>query len=469
LEDRAVPSTFTVTNQNDSGAGSLRDTLAAAQAGDQITFRSDVHNINLKSGELLINKSVDIEGTGANNLSISGSNQSRVFDIARETTGPVTIAGLTITGGRSDKTTANVPGVGGGILNLGSGPLNLNNDVVSYNVALGDKSISPLFGAAAAAWGGGAANFGTLNVSGTTFFANLAQGGDNSTGSSLSGLGTGGGIFNGGSLNVTGSTFAANVALGGNNNVGPIHTGHGVGGGISSGGSQVTVTGSTFTANLAQGGNNNQVTPPVSTADGPDDGFGGGLAVFLGTASVNQTTFAYNLAHGGKNGSGNSGSLGVGGGAFILNYSGVISPLGSVSATFTNSVFTGNAAVGGDGTTPNTNGGAGQGGGLATVSDINGATSTVSGSTFTENLAQGGAGCGSGAQQGAGLGGGLFSDNPSVLTLSTSHVNDNTANGNPGRGGGVASLGTFNNDGSNDISGNHASTSNPDVYNPVSL
>ena len=172
------------------------------------------------------------------------------------------------------------------------------------------------------------------------------------------------------------------------------------------------------------------------------------------------------------------------------DYSGVISPPGSVSATFTNSIFTHNAAVGGDGTTPNTNGGAGQGGGLATVSgpqgggtttasainpllipppSSNGATSTVSGSTFTENLALGGAGRGSRAQQGAGLGGGLFSDAPSVLTLSTSDVNDNTANGNPGRGGGVASLGTFNDDGSNDISGNHASTSDPDVYNPVSL
>jgi hypothetical protein len=33
LEDRTVPSTFTVTNTNDSGAGSLRDAIAQAQSG----------------------------------------------------------------------------------------------------------------------------------------------------------------------------------------------------------------------------------------------------------------------------------------------------------------------------------------------------------------------------------------------------------------------------------------------------
>src|SRR6516164_2290337 len=38
LEDRAVPSTLTVLNNLDSGAGSLRDLLAGAHPGDMIQF-----------------------------------------------------------------------------------------------------------------------------------------------------------------------------------------------------------------------------------------------------------------------------------------------------------------------------------------------------------------------------------------------------------------------------------------------
>jgi hypothetical protein len=38
LEDRCLPSTLTVSSTADSGPGSLRDTLAAAQSGDTIVF-----------------------------------------------------------------------------------------------------------------------------------------------------------------------------------------------------------------------------------------------------------------------------------------------------------------------------------------------------------------------------------------------------------------------------------------------
>jgi hypothetical protein len=464
LEDRTVLSTLTVMNINDRGPGSLRQAILDANSNDTINFAPALagKTITLTTGELDITKSVNIMGPGASNLSISGNNTSRVFDV---TSGTVTIAGLTITAGRSDKNAVVLPSVGGGILNQGT--LTLTSDVVSFNQAIGDPNKGPLFNIAGASWGGGAANLGTLTVTGSTFIANLAQGGNNSTGS-LSGLGTGGGIFNGGTLNVAGSTFAANAALGGNNNVGPIHTGHGVGGGISSGGSQVTVTGSTFTANLAQGGNNNQVKPPVSTADGPDDGFGGGLAVFLGTASVDHTAFSYNVTRGGENGSTSLGSLGVGGGLFVLNYTGVLAPpTGTVSATVSNSTFTGNAAIGGAGENgiPSGNG---EGGGLANVSNtinstILGATTTVSNSTFSKNLALGGPGGDDCASQGAGSGGGLFNDSGSTLTLTGSQVKENSAIGNPGIGGGVYTLGKFVNNGTNDISNNHASTSNDNI------
>jgi hypothetical protein len=51
LEDRTVLSTLTVLNNADSGAGSLRDILAAAQSGDTIVFDpSLLHETTLTSG-----------------------------------------------------------------------------------------------------------------------------------------------------------------------------------------------------------------------------------------------------------------------------------------------------------------------------------------------------------------------------------------------------------------------------------
>jgi hypothetical protein len=65
LEDRTVPSTLTVTSAADSGTGSLRAEIAAAQSGDTINFAPSLagQTITLTSGELAINKSLTI-GTG---------------------------------------------------------------------------------------------------------------------------------------------------------------------------------------------------------------------------------------------------------------------------------------------------------------------------------------------------------------------------------------------------------------------
>src|SRR5438270_7587684 len=115
LEDRTVPSTLTVLNNLDSGAGSLRAAIAGASGGDTIVFDPGLNGqtIALTSGELAINKSLDIEGPGADKLAVSGSDKNRVFDISEGLT--VRIAGLTITHGRT------LSGQGGaGILNMGS-------------------------------------------------------------------------------------------------------------------------------------------------------------------------------------------------------------------------------------------------------------------------------------------------------------------------------------------------------------
>ena len=99
LEERTVLSTLTVTNNLDSGAGSLRAAIKAAGSGDTIVFAPtlDGQTITLTSGELAISKSLDIEGPGASLLAVSGNNAGRVFDVSQnQKTVAVTIAGLTI-------------------------------------------------------------------------------------------------------------------------------------------------------------------------------------------------------------------------------------------------------------------------------------------------------------------------------------------------------------------------------------
>ena len=85
LEDRTVPSTFLVTTTADNGAGSLRSALLAANAvsgADTILFSSSVHGtITLTSGELSITDDLTIAGPGADRLSVSGNDASRVFHI----------------------------------------------------------------------------------------------------------------------------------------------------------------------------------------------------------------------------------------------------------------------------------------------------------------------------------------------------------------------------------------------------
>src|SRR5579871_6990759 len=82
LETRALLTTLTVTNDNDSGTGSLRGQLAAAHAGDTINFAPSAYGtINLTSGPLQVATSVNVKGPGAKLVTVSGSGQSTVFDV----------------------------------------------------------------------------------------------------------------------------------------------------------------------------------------------------------------------------------------------------------------------------------------------------------------------------------------------------------------------------------------------------
>jgi hypothetical protein len=272
LEDRNLLSTYTVDHLADDLvgrglSGSLRYCITQAADGDTITFGVQ-GTITLTQGELAISKDLDIEGPGADQLTISGNHQNRVFDISGGVM--VTVAGLTISDGQI------VGANGGGILNDAS-TLNLAEDVLSHNQALGLPGGSPRGGAIENRAGA------TLIATDSLFTDNQAIGGAGG------GTGTGGAIAIGlqGSLGHTANlrhcTFIGNEAIG-------------TDGGAAAGGALFTrtevpstVTDCTFLDNQSIGG------------DGGTSGFSRGGAIYniAGPLIVVNNTFLENQAIGG--------------------------------------------------------------------------------------------------------------------------------------------------------------------------
>jgi len=83
----AGAATFTVTNLNDAGAGSLRDAVTqanAASGADTIQFQSGLTGtILLASGEIRVSDTVTIAGPGASRVKIDGGGASRLFKVQR--------------------------------------------------------------------------------------------------------------------------------------------------------------------------------------------------------------------------------------------------------------------------------------------------------------------------------------------------------------------------------------------------
>lgn len=185
-------STFVMSADVNAPEG-LRSVLAAAIDGDTVTFGAPVFStpqtVNLGGTELAITRAITIQGPGADRLTISGGNNSRIFSVAPGLAG-VTINDLTITQG------GNVPN-GGGI--FASSLLNLNRVRLTGN---------------AAAVSGGAIynNYQTINLNECTFSNNTVVNGQ------------GGGIYsqNQGSgtplvtgiLNIRRTTFSGNQVSG---------------------------------------------------------------------------------------------------------------------------------------------------------------------------------------------------------------------------------------------------------------
>lgn len=169
--------TFTVTNTNDSGAGSLRQAILDANVNnenDTINFDPAVFStpqkIVLTTGQILIDadkasgatKSLTINGTGANQLTISGNNNSRVIAIERDS--QAIISGVKITEGNGVGG-GDYFGSGGGILVKGGYPgENTNLLLLKDSIIGGNQSLT--------SGGGGITIYGTKTTIINTTIAN---------------------------------------------------------------------------------------------------------------------------------------------------------------------------------------------------------------------------------------------------------------------------------------------------------
>jgi hypothetical protein len=333
LEDRTVLSTLTVTSVADSGAGSLRAVLGAAHGGDTIRFDHHLtgQTITLTSGELVIDKSLAIDGPGADRLTVSGHDASRVFDITASGA-HVTISGLTIAhgmatqgGGIDNAGTLSVADVvladnqavgstgndgdGGAIFNEMGATLAVTHARFLHNHAVGGAPDAT--GNAGNALGGAIANFGgSATIGHSTFTDNQAVGDDSGTGDHSSpgtgptpdvihSTGAGGAIANeeGGTLLITGSTLADNLVRGGLRATSTFGVGFGNGGAIHNS-ATLTVRHTSFTGNQAIGADG------ISGVSGGNGSGGAIVNGFLGNASVSDSTFTGNQATGGAGGVG---------------------------------------------------------------------------------------------------------------------------------------------------------------------
>ena len=208
--DTLIVNTLIDENDNSCGDGdcSLRDAIITSSSGDTITFNV-AGTINLYFGELLIDKSLTING--GHEIIVSGRNSTRVFNV---TAGNVTFDSLSIINGNIQTIDCGGSGskCGGGIMIQNSGgAVTVTNSTLSAN---------------SAEYGGGIFNNdGMLTVSNSTLSVNSADFGGGIynnissmvtvTNSTLSGnpANFGGGIFSGGTATVSNSTLSANSAI----------------------------------------------------------------------------------------------------------------------------------------------------------------------------------------------------------------------------------------------------------------
>ena len=387
--------TLTVTNGNDSGAGSLRDALTAAAAGDVITFGAGVTQVLLHS-QLGITKNLTVNGPG---VTLDGQLKGRVLHVA--TGASATLRGLTITRG----------------LLAGKG--------IDWNGTANSGS----------SWGAGIRNDGALVLDGVQVVGNYATGG-----------GAGGNPYGGG-----GGGSGVRVALGGS-----YLYGAGANGGASSGyaGGDGAIDNPTGGLGISMGGNgsNGGGAGGGGGRNGALGGGGGGWAGGGGGAGGYAGAGGGGYGGGGGHwtgGGGSNGTAGGGGGTSPgANHGGAggAASAGSDGHALSGGTGGGGGYVvlggvwlgGGGGAAGNagSNGGAAAGG----IYNAAGATLTVQGAgcAVSANLAAGGGG--SGYHDGGQAVGGLWNDGTLFATAACqAAIGGNAAGaGRNGQGSGPA-------------------------------
>ncbi|HKI21707.1 MAG TPA: hypothetical protein VKA15_27700, partial [Isosphaeraceae bacterium] len=400
LEERTLLSNVvTVTNDNDSGIGSLRDAINNATSGEIVNFAHSAYGtITLTSGPLQVNEiDLTIQGPGAKKLTISGGGNFTDFILlsplpptspppASFVPNSVNISGLTIASGNAIN---NGFGDGGGILSFDA--LTVSNSVLVNNQAPGD------FGSGGAIYSGCCGN-ASLSLDHDVFARN-------SVGSSsvTDGIQQGGAIFNAdGVATISSSTFTNNQALGYSAQ----------GGAISSNGGTLDVAGTTFLGNQAVGGS--------STSGLGGSATGGAIAAFSSVLNLSADTFFGNEALGGSSPMGVQSAIG---GAVYSLSGNPFAP--NPTSTISNSLFLGNEAIAGIGGGPLalTGGGAI---GYSSNTPLN-----VSNTNFLGNQVVGSRGLSGGA--GTEADGGAIWAEGSILTIQGGLIVGNNAVG--GRGG----------------------------------
>jgi len=307
----------TVTNSNDTGAGSLRTQIGLAAAGDTIRFDM-ARTVTLGGTEISwTTNNLTIDGNGS---TVSGNNTSRVF---RNTAATTSFQNIIITGG-------NAGGLnGGGIYSTGA--VTVIDSTISGNSANG---------------GGGIRNNGAVTLTNSTVSGNLAS--------------LGGGILSGGAITISNSTIKNNIASGSGGGVAASTTANIMnslfegnsannGGGIFANGA-ITVSGSTFKDNIATnlgGGINSVTTATVDSSrfEGNQASYAGGIHTNNGM-TVNNSIFNSNIVANNGGGLGSPGFITVTNSSFNGNIAGDSGGGmgGNTGATVLNSTFSNNTA-----------------------------------------------------------------------------------------------------------------------------
>jgi predicted outer membrane repeat protein len=164
----ASAATFTVSNTNATGPGSLVDAISQANGSP------GPHTINITASgtmnvttPLVLTQPMTINGPLATPpvFTIDGGNATRLIEISASAAGPMTLSGIAFTHGHVDSTK-------GGAIDVPAGrTLNLTNCLVDANSTTGTSSADIFLSA-----GGAISVAGTLNVQFSTFSNNSATG-----------------------------------------------------------------------------------------------------------------------------------------------------------------------------------------------------------------------------------------------------------------------------------------------------